>query len=266
MFDQQTSNALARSREGSFAVALGPLVAALAAGLLSAARDDVGVTNVALVLAMIVVVAALAGRMAGIVTALTAALAFNFFHTEPYHSMRITGARDVVTVALLALLGLVVAEVAEFRRRARATSARRLHGAEVLEATSAMLARQATFDEMWPTVAEALREDLQLSEIDYEPGATTTHPVLSRSGSLVAPSMHVGRGGFALPPGGAAIAVAAADQTFGHIVMTSRPETGSSIDARRVAVAVADQLAVAILASRSRQGGAADSSFSATSR
>ena len=62
-----------RTREGSFAVALGPLVAALAAGLLSASRDDVGVTNVALVLAMIVVAAALAGRMAGIVTALTAA-------------------------------------------------------------------------------------------------------------------------------------------------------------------------------------------------
>ena len=103
-----------------------------------------------------------------------------------------------MTVALLALLGLVVAELAEFRRRARAMSARRLHGAEVLEATSAMLARQATFDEMWPTVAEALREDLQLSEIDFEPGATTTRPVLPRSGSLVAPSMHVGRGGFAL--------------------------------------------------------------------
>src|SRR3954468_11922920 len=103
--------------DGPVSIAGGPIAALAAAGLLSRFRDDVGSTNVALVLAGIVVLAGLAGRTAGIVTALTAAVSFNFFHTAPLHSLRISGGRDIVTVVLLAALGLFVAEIGAWRRR-----------------------------------------------------------------------------------------------------------------------------------------------------
>ena len=60
---------------------------------------------------------AFVGRMSGILTAVTAAMAFNYFHTEPFHSLRINGAQAIVTVLLLALLGLVMSEISAWRRR-----------------------------------------------------------------------------------------------------------------------------------------------------
>src|SRR5262249_20465002 len=146
-------------------------------------RGDVGSTNAALVLAMVVVVAALAGRFAGIATALAAAAAYNYFFTVPYHSLRISGAKDIVTVCLLALLGFVVSSAASWHRRGNRKSSQRLHGAEALETTSAMLAGGASVDELWHTVNIVLTDELHLAEARYEPGATTALPVIPRSGS-----------------------------------------------------------------------------------
>ena len=74
-------------------------------------RGDVGSTIVGVSLAIIVVVAALISRAAAITTAIAAAVTFNFFHTEPYHSLRIHEAGDVAIVALLLGLGFFVSDV-----------------------------------------------------------------------------------------------------------------------------------------------------------
>ena len=50
---------------------------------------------------VVVAVAALGGRMAGIVTALAAVASFDFFHTRPYLSMAIDSREDVETTVLL---------------------------------------------------------------------------------------------------------------------------------------------------------------------
>jgi K+-sensing histidine kinase KdpD len=232
--------------EGSVAIALGPLAAVSVAGLLAPVRDNVGATNVALILAMIVVLAGVAGRMAGVLTALVAAVGYNFFHTEPYHSLRISSTKDVVTVLLLAALGLVVGEVSAWRRRAQRKSRRHLQSARALETTSAMLAAGSEVDEIWTTIRDALMSELDLADCRFEPGTTTEMPLLRRSGALVAPSMHLAKDGFTLPDQGVAIAVIAADRTLGHIILLPRAGSGSSLERRRVAVALADQYAVAL--------------------
>ena len=119
---------------------LGPMAAFFVAALLVVARDDIGTTNVALLIALVVVVAATADRAAGVATALVASLAYNFFHTEPYQSLRMSDGQDILTVVLLIVIGLVVSEIsargaaghqrteAARRRRAFARANRRTAG------------------------------------------------------------------------------------------------------------------------------------------
>ena len=231
---------------GNIAIAVGPIVALSTAGLLGRFRDTAGATNVALVLTMIVVVAALAGRTAGFATAVAAALGFNYFHTQPYHSLRISGARDIVTVCLLVVIGVVVSEIGAWRRRARRQSAERLTTGRALETTTAMLATGQPIDEMWTKIREVLIAELHLVDCRFESKANSGLPVLPRSGSIVGRSMHLTRYGFALPPGGVVVPVVARGQTFGEIVLVPDERYGSTHDARALAIALADQYAVAL--------------------
>ena len=231
---------------GRIALAIGPAVALASAGLLERVRDDFGVANVALVLSCIVVVAALAGRAAGLATAVTAALAYNFFHTRPYYSLRISSGRDVATVGLLVLIGVIVSEMGAWRRRALAASTRRLHGSRALEAVAAQLAAGSQPDEIWDAVRKALMDTLELSDCRFEAGESPSVQAIPRSGSLLGGSMRLGSVGFELPAEGAAIAVAYAGRTLGHIVLVPSGHTGSQRDIRQVAVALADEYAVAL--------------------
>ena len=231
---------------GRIALAIGPAVALAAAGLLELVRDDFGAANVALVLSCVVVVAALAGRSAGVATSVTAAVAYNYFHTQPYHSLRISSGRDIATVGLLVVIGVIVSEMSAWRRREQAASLRRLHGSRALEAVAARLAEGADVDDVWDVIRDALTGTLDLADCRYESGTTPSVPLLPRSGSLFGDSMRLGRTGFELPESGAAIAVTYAGRTMGHIILVPRGHLGSPRDIRQVAVALADEYAVAL--------------------
>ncbi|MBU3703596.1 MAG: DUF4118 domain-containing protein, partial [Ilumatobacteraceae bacterium] len=74
----------------SAAAVLLPVVAFLVALATSSVRDSLQVANVALVLAAVIVGAALVDWLAGLTTAVVGAVALNYFHAEPVHSLRIT--------------------------------------------------------------------------------------------------------------------------------------------------------------------------------
>ena len=92
------------------AFAFGPFGAFVVAAALVPARSVV--TPAAIVLALAAVIA-LADAAGGIVpatmTAITAALSFNFFHLEPYRSLHLHSVGDAVTTGLLVALGPVLA-------------------------------------------------------------------------------------------------------------------------------------------------------------
>lgn len=239
--------------DGPVSIAGGPIAALFAAGLLGRFRDDVGATNVALVLAGIVVLAALAGRTAGIVTALTAAMSFNFFHTEPIHSLRISGGRDIVTVVLLAVLGLFVSEIGAWLRRSSLSAHHATRTAHDLESTVGLVACRAPADVVLSAVRATMIETMSLAECTFEAGARSAEggpSILPRSGALVGSSMHLAVGGFTLPVEGAALAVAANGTTFGHLILIPDVRHGSTIDDRRAAVALADLYALSLVAER----------------
>jgi K+-sensing histidine kinase KdpD len=87
---------------GVAAVFLGPVIAAL----LTLARPQLDENHVTLVLVLAVALISAAGlRPAGLVAAVTTALAYDYFWTEPQYSFRIFDSQDILTVVLLALVG-----------------------------------------------------------------------------------------------------------------------------------------------------------------
>ncbi len=57
-------------------------------------------------LLVVVATAAIGGRVAGLISALSAALSYDFFLTTPYHTLAIDSASQVITVLLLFVAGL----------------------------------------------------------------------------------------------------------------------------------------------------------------
>jgi hypothetical protein len=96
---------------------LGPLALS---GLLLAFRSELFATNASLVLVLSVLSAAIVGgRAGGVVSAVVAALCFDFFFTRPYYSFTMNRHDDVETTVILLVVGIVVGELVVRARRSR---------------------------------------------------------------------------------------------------------------------------------------------------
>jgi Domain of unknown function (DUF4118) len=101
------------------ATVLGPVLAIAVAWASSTVRSDMSVANTALALGFVCVSAALVSPIAGFLTSAVAALALNYFHTTPVHSLRMTEGDEIVTVVLLVLLGSSVSIATTLRVRSK---------------------------------------------------------------------------------------------------------------------------------------------------
>lgn len=210
-------------------------------------------TNAGLVLMIVVVaVAALGGRTAGIVTALAAVLSFDFFHTRPYLSLAIDSREDVETTVLLLIAGVLVGtiatanQVARRRQRSGSREIRRIH--RVAEAAASGRDAAAVIG----IAQDELRDLLGLRESRFEavPFVRDAHPPrLGRNGAIeLQPHMDYavgadGRGGFELPADGVELPVLARSQQIGRFVLVPTPGTAVPLEDRLVAVVIADQVA-----------------------
>ena len=102
-----------QSERASLGVPLGSLASISVATLLVGVRGEIANANVALILVVCVLVGAWwGGRGAGVASTLAAAASFDFFHTRPYNSLKMTDGNDIVTTVLLLVVGLAVGEIA----------------------------------------------------------------------------------------------------------------------------------------------------------
>jgi len=232
-------------------IGLGGFIASFAlAGLLQSARSDIGSTNVALLLALVVVAAGVMGRRRGaLTTAAGAALSFNFFHTLPIHSLRIASAKDIATVALLLAVGLVVGELSRLRQRAASGS--RIGRVELgmLHANAELCnSRPATNTAVFEATASIARL-LGADAVSFE-----RHPnsvgiprgEIAHNGTLEGIALRATPEGYDLGNDPIAIRVANGAVLHGHMIITPNAGLPVSLDARLGAIVIADQLALAL--------------------
>jgi len=207
-------------------------------------RDTIGGANVALILLSVVtLVGWLGGPVSGAASAATAALAFNYFHTEPYLTLRIDATKDVVTVALLLIMGLVAGTLTDLRRR----SARDAHvqRGELLRLSNAIdrMSAARTSDETIAVAVDAIGRELPLDSCRFEvPAPPSSCRVVDWRGGLRTAERVVVHGIVEVPADGLAVPVSHRDQEFGAIVLVPKPHAALDDAQRRFAVAVANVL------------------------
>ena len=81
-------------------------------------RDHLHNDNMALALVVPVLIAGvIGGRWPGALSAIAAALCFDFFFTQPYQSLRIASGNDIASIVVLLIVALISAEVGIRARR-----------------------------------------------------------------------------------------------------------------------------------------------------
>jgi K+-sensing histidine kinase KdpD len=241
---------IARSRPAvRTAAALMPLATC---AILSTVRESVTAETSVLVLVLWVVTAAASGdRVAGILAALSGAAWFDFFLTEPYLRFTIADPDDVEATVLLVLISLAVTEVALWGHRQQAQAARRsgyLGG--VLGAARAVAEGDTPTTTVIEVVARQIGEVLGADECRFVEGAVHDARValLDHDGVLTRGGHPIDVKRVGLPYDEyVAVPVRRGTRVAGHfLVSATTRHTYPSSEQRRVAVLLADQVAVAL--------------------
>lgn len=225
--------------------ALGPVVVAL---LLVPIRSELHNANLALMLVLVVVLAAIiGGRRAGALAAIVATLSFDFFLTRPYLSMKIETSADLETALILLGVGLLVGAVASRGRRSEQGRERAAAAISRVHRVAERVAGGTPIDDVVTEVTGELCGLLQLHDCWLEfPSSLYVMPTLQRGGSIEEYERNWFRGGVVLSPDGVELPVLERGIQVARIVLVGNPAYPVTIEERVVAVALADQLGAAL--------------------
>ena len=224
------------------------IVAALAVPLAVAAvllpfRASWSNTNVALLLVVAVVgVAAIGNRVAGGLAAVWAAVWFDFFFTLPYYRFTIRSSADVTTAVLLFLTGLAVSQLAARARRLKVITVTDAGYLAQIHETASLAKSARVPDVVVDRVKEQLVGLLGLEGARFEYGSLLGHPPrLEPDGSVT-----VGRSRWdvelsGLPAEEIELRTFGGGQYYGRFMLKAKPGSKPSLQARLVAVTLADQ-------------------------
>jgi hypothetical protein len=233
------SRYLSRDRAAIIAALAAPIAAAAVLLPLRASWPN---TNVALLLVVVVVgVAALGNRAAGGLAAIGAAVWFDFFFTLPYGRFTIRRASDITTFALLLVVGLAVSQLAARARRLKLitiTDARYL--AQIHE-TAALGQSPRAADVIAGHVRDQLTALLDLQDCRYEHGMLLGHPPrLEPDGTIRIRHGRWDADESGLPSEETELRVFSNGQYLGRFMLAPNPGSRPSLQARLVAVTLAD--------------------------
>lgn len=228
---------------------LAPLVIC---AVLGAFRASVTTATGALVLVLVVVAAAATGdRWAGVLAALSGGVWLDFFLTQPYHRFAIADRDDIVVTVLLVAIGLAVTEVALWGRRQEARAGRRagyLDGA--LRTAEIVAARDESPEALVDLVCRQIADVLGVSACRFVAGPVYDYRLatLQHDGTVTRGGRPVKVEQQGLPTNEqTALLVTRGGETLGHFVLTAAGDIAyPSLEQRRVAVLLADQVASAL--------------------
>lgn len=256
------SSAHRRSRsdgDEQASIALAGLAPILVAALLVPVRGAVGVADLALVLMAVVVLGALAGgRAAGAVAALTATLSLDFFLTQPYLTLRMASRDDIETAVILLVAGMAVGQFAAHFRAVRRAGDRGRNGLAGIHRLAELAVSGADADAVIEGGRRELVALIDLRECRFErlspvPPPATALARLGRDGTIERPPapisvIRLGRDGEEIPADGLEITVLSAGRPVGRFVLVPQPGEGLDPERGRAAVALADQVGLALAA------------------
>jgi Domain of unknown function (DUF4118) len=246
--------AFLRRRRDGIALGAALLLPLAACALLIPSRTSLPNTDAALALvALVAAIAVLGGRAAGWLSAAGTALWFDFFLTVPYERFAVDHRDDIQTIVLLVIVGGIVTELAALAARRRRVVAVDEALLDVIQSTSALVARGEDPDTVISQVTVQLRAVLGLRDCAFQPGRVGAHtPRLHPDGT-------VHRGGavwnteeYGLPDQEIELLARHAGAAYGRFLLNPTPHTAPGIHARRTAAVLADLAATAIALSGSR--------------
>jgi Domain of unknown function (DUF4118) len=235
------------------------IAAALIAPLATAAillpfRGSWSNTNVALLLVVVIVaVAAIGNRAAGAIAAVWAAVCFDFFFTMPYERFTIRSSSDVTTFVLLLVVGVVVSQLAARARRLKVIAITDAGYLDQIHQTASLAQSAKSPDAVVDLVKGQLLGLLDLQNCRFEYGMLLGHPPRLESDGTVRTGYgrwDVEESGW--PSGEVELRVFGNGEYYGRFMLTPKPGSQPSRQARLVAVTLADLVGRAL-------GGAAPS-------
>lgn len=222
-------------------VSLGLLIPALSAALLIPLRDAITAPTQTLILVLpVVAVAVLANRVAAGLAAVSAALAYDVFLTEPYYSVTIDAAEDAEAAVVLGAIGILVGTLVARELEARMRSASRADELAALRAVSRTLATGDP-DRLVHVATEHIRGLLDLRACEWSAGfhGRVGH-VMSADGSLSEWQ------GASFPDGIVEVPVVHRGTELGRLLLRPRSSAVVSAEERATVLAVADMLAAGL--------------------
>jgi K+-sensing histidine kinase KdpD len=231
------------------------MLAALALPLLFTAvlvpfRTSFPNTDAALALMLAVVgVAATGYRLAGILAALSAAVWFDFFLTRPYERFTIYRTTDIETTVLILVIGIAVTELAVWGRRQHLAAIRRAGYLDGINAAAEAVATGNSAPTLVDEVGDRLIQILSLRGCRFEYGvAGLGRPArLQHNGQVTVSDRpwDTERDGL---PAETELLVEVGGILQGRFLLQAQPDTRPTLEARLVAIALADQVGGALAA------------------
>jgi K+-sensing histidine kinase KdpD len=242
--------------------AVGAFVASLLIGLLvEPFRATIGLENVVILYLLVVVAAAaIGGRAAGMVAAVSAALAYDFFLTTPYHTLVIDSLAQVITVGLLVATGIVVSIGGRVRRRSAAVAEAHADAIRLLHRVTETAAAGGAVDRV---AAEGLQRLLGARRVSILRRSAAGFAVTMDIGDTrppldlealthlnhegrIPPGHHRVLGGvMVLPLEGVALDLVARQQPVGYLVVIPSGDVPADRTIRLAVAAMANELAIA---------------------
>jgi K+-sensing histidine kinase KdpD len=244
--------------------AVGAFVASLLIGLLvEPFRGTIGLENVVILYLLVVVAAAaIGGRAAGMVAAVSAALAYDYFLTTPYHTLVIDTLAQVITVTLLVATGIVVSIGGRVRRRSAAVAEAHADAIRLLHRVTETAAAGGAVDRVAAEGLQRLLGARRISVLRRSPaGFTVTLDVgdtqppidlealihLDREGRIPPGHHRVLDGTMMLPLEGVALDLVARQQPLGYLVVIPGRDMPADRTIRLAMAAMANELAIAAI-------------------
>jgi hypothetical protein len=232
------------------AIVLGPVLAIAVAWATGTDRTDMTIANTALVLAFISVAAALISPLAGFITSAVAALALNYFHTTPVHSLRMTEPGEILTVVLLVLLGSLVSIATTMRVRSKVAVHRTDTTLAATRELEELLSHGGALPAVWLTAVQSLGGQAASIDVSLRPSAPSDMPVISRR---LPPGAGSDGDAVVIPETGAALVL---PNGRGALLLRPQQGLGAITAARTMLAQFADELAVALAYADQRRSAA----------